>query len=88
MPLPAEVEFRPPREHFELDLEAGLARARPDATVKGLFYNRTLALLDASEDVDALLEAAGIAARRFVPFRDYSYPIDCPSSNQDYKRNT
>lgn len=70
--IASEQEFIPPRVRFEIDVEGIIARVPAEASTKGMFFNRCLSLAR-DHDEDALLRAAGIEMRRFVPFAEYPW---------------
>lgn len=71
--LEGEQPFVTPRTQFELDLEDISARIDGVPTTKGMFFNRTLALVAGQADERDIICAAGLDEERFIPFRDYPW---------------
>jgi uncharacterized protein (TIGR02265 family) len=71
--LEGEHPFVAPRTQFELDLDDILARIEGAPETKGMFLNRTLALVEGHADEREVISAAGLDEDHFIPFRGYPW---------------
>lgn len=72
VPHARDLEFRPPRPNYEVDVDRIVAAVPGGATTKGMFINRTLRLARGIDD-ETILAQAGVELQRFIPFRDYAW---------------